>query len=152
MKTDGTCDEVRYRLALGTDSSEESLQRHLGTCPACSREAAWIEGLGERLAHGASVEPGPMLDAVIRSMLRDGPAARAPFHRASIAAGLAGAGFLALILGLGIVFAQGGLAEGGLSMAMIVASIYLGVSAVALSPLLFFARIGEPVGSPEVGP
>lgn len=146
MQADPTCAEVRYRLALGVKPGA-ALERHLQSCRDCAAEADWIEELAVQLARGATLEPQATLDSSMRALLRGGAEPRAPFHRSAMAAAFAAVGFLALVLGLAGVLAQGGAAEHGLSLALILASAYLALCAGALTPLLLSVRLGEPVFS-----
>jgi len=150
--SDLRCEEVRERLALGEPAHEGDLSRHITRCEGCRLEAERIGALLGLLARDAELDPPEHLDALVRTLLATpslvrSPVAR-PFFRPGIAAGLAGAGFLALLTALAVAWAQAGAAEKAPLMAIVFMLFYVGLSMTATLPLWFLRhKLGLTRGS-----
>ena len=78
------CQQIEEKLLEFSDdelgSSERlEVERHLGQCPACSRELSLLRSSWQALEAWRPVEPSPMLRARVWEELRREPAARSWF-------------------------------------------------------------------------
>jgi len=101
--------------------------------------------LANRLKKTARVEPGAALDARVRRLILEAPAAVRPLLRPDVAGVLAMCALVTIILGLGAALAETDLGEFGLLAASLGIAAYLGVSSVAVLPILLRYRYRAPI-------
>ena len=137
--TDSRCRDLIERLSLGEPRDRED-ERHTASCEACRVETERFERLIDGLAREAQVEPPAAVDRRLREILSQAPVPRLLLGRPALALGLALAAFLALVGALAGELAGAGAGDRGLSMAVLMVWIYLGVCAAATLPLLLARR------------
>lgn len=100
----------------------------------------FVRKLESRMRDTARVDPGVDLDARVRRMILEAPAAVRPLLRPDVAGVLALCALVAIIVGLGAALAETDLGEFGPLAAGLSIAAYLGISSVAVLPILLRYR------------
>ena len=141
--SNGICDQVRTRIALGEDVTSAEAGNHLRVCGECRVEANRIKRLTQALARTAAQRVPARLDRTVLALLSAHVGVPESILRPRLAIAL---GVVALIAGiLAIAGWSGESDEAGLNPLKVVLWIwvYLGLAAAVTLPMLVHHALAQ---------